>query len=414
MRGPASRGARSFVYAPQDPQDRYQNLFSVTFRHNYYNRNQGLCPDFAVTPAPSSAALMASLGLLFRDDGTGFSVLFQQASLGRLTSYIRSQKQPPSAAPGYWTRLTFLLSMVSPLFVGITDIPIGTKPTRRTLYANNMQAHEESGTIVLSKGPFMGTASRCPVTGDDLTIVVPGDTKSITVSDISGAVVIPAADSSNPVPIPIYKLGQFSSASLNFAGLPYDLYTIAVQPGSGAQKRPHAYPRTLAYVPPSPVTMCMLDILLTQPTEGAPGFYPLTAPPNGRGFLRPSPDAAYVLPFNARNTYWEYYIVSRDPAAQLTDVRIEPLERDAINFLEQPDPGPLPDGSLPIVLRSETTLPLRQSPPERFRLTARRTDPSGRSNDILVSPLPVAPGAPVWPGPPRQSLTGTSEMFVYV
>ena len=76
MRGPAGRGARSFVYAPQDPQDRYKPLFSVTFRHNYYNRNEGLCPDFAVTPTPSSAALMASLGLLFRDDGTGFSVLF--------------------------------------------------------------------------------------------------------------------------------------------------------------------------------------------------------------------------------------------------------------------------------------------------------------------------------------------------
>jgi hypothetical protein len=414
MMGPASRGARSFVYEPQNSKDRYKALFSVTFRHNYYNQNQGLCPDFAVTPTPSSAALMAALGLLFRDDGTGFSVLFQQASLGRLTTYVRSQKQPASTAPGYWTRLTFLLSMLGPLFVGITDIPIGTKPTRRTLYANNMQAHEEDGTIVLSKGPFMGTTSRYPVTGEDLTIIVPANTSSVTVSDISGAVVIPAPGATKPVPIPLYDLGRISSASLNFGALPYDLYTIAVQPGTDTQKRRRAYPRTLAYVPGSPMTMCMLDILLTQPTDGAPGFYPLTAPSNGRGFLRPSPNAAYVLPFNARNTYWEYYIVSRDPAAQLSDVRIEALERDAIKFLEQPDPGPLPDGSVPIVLRSETTLALRQSPPERFRLTARRTDPSGRSNDILVSPLPVAPGTPVWPGPPHQSLTGTSEMFVYV
>ena len=120
------------------------------------------------------------------------------------------------------------------------------------------------------------------------------------------------------------------------------------------------------------------------------------------------------MPFNARGTYWEYFVVSRDPGATLTDVRIEPATPDKVAFLPRRNPDPLPDGSVPVVLRSNDTLALRQQPPQRMRLTARRTDAAGRTNQIVVSPLPVAPGSPVWPGPPKQQTTGVSEMFVYV
>jgi hypothetical protein len=415
--GAATGASRSFNYGSRDSGDAYVTLFSVTLTHNYYNRNNNLCPDFRVLPTPASASLMASLGLLFRDEGTGFCVLIQPNDLPRLTDYLRSHAQIVAEKPEYWTRLTFLLTMDSPLFIGITELPINTKPTQQVLYARNTQAHSSDSTIILAKGAFLDRSARHRGVGTELAVTLPENTATVTVSDISGAVVI-QAPVAKPVPNDQQRYAQ--RASLSFADLPNDLYTIKIYDAAGKAIKSATYPRTVAYVPGTPPTMGLLDILFTQPKPGATppkpgtrGFYPLTpVPANGSAQL--SSNAAYVVPFNARGTYWEYYVVSQDPAATLSNLRIEPVTPAKVTFQTQTDPAPLPDGSVPAVLRSKTTLPLRQLQPERFRLTVRRTDSAGRTNDIVVNPLPLAPGSPVWPGPADQPMTGTSEMFVYV
>jgi hypothetical protein len=290
---------------------------------------------------------------------------------------------------------------------------------------------------VLAKRDYLDGTARYPVTGSDLEVIVPTDTVAVVVKDISGTVVIPASGSKSSAQIPLYSVDDAKTASIDLGNLPYDLYTIAVQTSATARlvtrmfrtaKRAQVgddtlsenalvaprYPWRAAFVPSASAPMVMLDILLTNPTPDASGFFPLTSLFAASGPANFSSNSSYVLPFDARATYWEYYIVSRDPAAHLTDLRIEPLTRDDVKFRQVSNPKPLPDGAIPIVMRSTNKLPLRQLPPQRFRLTARRTGPAGQSNDIVVNPLPVAPGAPVWPGPKAQPRSGTSEMFVYV
>jgi hypothetical protein len=400
---------RSFRYAPATLANGFTRLFSVTVTHNYYTQDKGLCPDFQMAPTPSSAQLMASLGLLFKYEGAGFSVLVRPDELPNLIAYVRRHAQGQPSEPGFWSRLTFVMTLVNPLFVGITALPIDTKPTQVNLYGCNSQAHLQNGAIVLSEGDFFGGDALFPVVGTNIALIVPPGTRFVTVADISGSVV-----ETVKVKVPPQSGASSSdglAVSVNLSNLPYDLYTIGIQNGNGKPLKAGGYPRTLLYVPARPTTMCLLDMLFTQPTPESPGIYPL---PSLFGSSRPplpSGDTAYVLPFDARPTYWQYYVVSQTPDGTLGDLRIEGT---GTRFRQRKKPVLLPDGSSAVLFEALTTLPLRQKSTQRFQLSGYRRDASGQQSEVRVASLPVAPAVPVWPGPAKKDATGTSEMFVYI
>jgi hypothetical protein len=418
MSGGIGQASRSFTYAPPRLSNRYQRLFSVIFTHNYYTQNQGLCADFDVVPTEATSQLMASLGLILRNEGTGFSVLYQPANLDDLIGYLRREAQNPEVQTGFWTRMTFLLLLNNPAFVGVTALPIQTKQSVVNLFGCNLQAHSDKseaspGPVVamLAQGRYMGGDALRDVVSGEVTLVVPPATHRVIVTDLSGKTVLPSPGADDVTLFDGATPASPKRVWLDFTSLPNDYYTISLEAVDGEPIENAIYPREVLYVPSGGDSMVLLDFLFTQPEPDSGGIYPI--PPLFHADPRPAEfdRLTYRLAFDARETYWQYYVVSQIPGSRLRDVEIS---GPGAEFEAEPDPVRLPDGSLATLFTTGTPLPLREKSAQRFRLEGLRRDASGHENAISVARLPVAPAAPVWPGPVGESATGTSEMFVYV
>ena len=98
-------------------------------------------------------------------------------------------------------------------------------------------------------------------------------------------------------------------------------------------------------------------------------------------------DITYELWFEARETWWQYYVVCQTPGSKLFDLEIS--GKDASFELVSKD-VPLPNGETATLFQSTDTLALREIPPERFTLTGLRRDARGKVSRIKVEPLPAA------------------------
>ncbi len=384
-------------------------LFSVTVTHNYYTLNHGLCSDFAIRPTPTTASLMLSLGLILRSEEAGFSIFIPQERQQDLVSYLRQNIQTEDPGSGYWERLTFSMQLINPLFVGITALPIDIKTSQGNLYACNIQAHQnESSAVRLPSGNFVGSESLYPLVGNEFTLTLPATTAKVTVLDISGATAAPAEGSP---PITISQSGTKKYALLNLDGLPYDLYTITAWDANNQSLNESGYPRKVLYVAPQPDALVLVNILFTQPTPSAAGIYPIPSLFDPDDDLSAWQAVTYQLPFNARSTYWQYFIVSQNSLGELSNLEIHGA---GSQFQQTTVPTPLPDGSMAMVFTTAKALPLRQKSPQHFQLKGLRRDVHGQENAIVIGRLPVAASTPVWPAPDEQPISGLSEIFVYV
>ncbi|AJP72400.1 hypothetical protein [Sphingomonas hengshuiensis] len=423
---------KALSFASPRAAGRYRRLFQVAITHNFYARTGGKCRDFRVVPTDATARLMASLGLAMNDEGAGFSVFFQEGELDNILSYVRRSASGPEGQSGFWSRLTFLLELTRADFIGITALPIGMRQSQQNLFGTNIDAHlPDAGAdaataetpagpaAVLSAGRFLDSAALRPTVSASVELLVPGTTARVTVQDLSGAVVLAwptpeeaaedaageaaeAAGTSSPLRAP-------KRIALDFSGLAHDLYTITafddsgdIQPGT---------PREVLFVPPESDSLVLLDMLFTQPTPDSGGIYPLPSLFGTVDRDASVADTQYRLPFDARQTYWRYYVAPHVRGAQLDALAIV---GPGAAFEADPVPVLLPDGSFATLFTTQTPLALRQQSLERFALRGVRRDPSGRENAIRVAPLPVAPPAPVWPAANDQPIAGTSEMFIYV
>lgn len=402
----ASAGARKhFRYAPADGPCTFERLFRVVVTHTYYTQDDGLCRDLRFAPEPASAKLMASLGMAFKEEEAGFSVLARPSDSKSLDNYLRVDAQGTPDQPQYWSRLTFLMTMTNPLFIGITALPIDTKPTTVNLYGSNLDAHRQGGAVVLSPGSFMDGDALYPVVGVEKQLVVPSSARCVTLADISGEVVRRCdVNASGKTTTP-------NVVTIDLSGLSYGFYTIGTEDAAGQPVDGSDYPRPVLYVPGRPLTMGVLDMLFTQPTPDSGGIYP-TPSLFGDGSAAGQPGGTtYHLRFDARSTYWRYYVVPQRSSGTLDQLSIDGA---GTSFRQHRQPVRLPDGALATLFEARKPLPLRQKSAQRFRLTGRRRDDGGQENDILVNRLPVAAPSPVWPAPAGSDTSGLSEIFVYV
>lgn len=403
------------TFSPDGGDTLLVKLFSVTVRHTYYSLSRGFCPDLRIAPTPASEELMGNFGMALRQERFGFSIFIQRGRLKDLQAYLLAKALPgPGGTLEFWERLTFSMQLQNPAFIDITQLPLTTKINERNLYASNCQAHLEDGLALLSPGPFLDGAAFYDVVGRDVTLRLPAGAQRVVVTDIAGRVVLPPPGTE---PIPIFPAGsgagapQWSWAQIDMSALPFDLYTMRVQDAHGDDITTGKYPWSVLYSQPQADALLLLDMLLTQPTPDSAGVYPL---PSLFG-MPPAPPAAsgtpYVLPFDARHTYWQYYIVSQGPRGVLRDLRISGQGAD---FVCQPDPVLLPNGDLATVFMAQQPLPLSQHATQVFQLTGRRSDAKGHENAIRISRLPVAAATPVWPSLTQRFQSGISEIYVYV
>src|SRR5882762_840729 len=159
----------------------YLRLMQVVIRHTYYNRSNEACPDFKIFPTRYSQDLMKSLGLIFKDEGTGFSIFFDVRRTDILIAYLKRQEWPPHSNH-CWTRLSFVLSIKNPHFLNFTDVPIRMNPVNQNFYFTNQEARRlGSGTILLNPGE---NHELLDLVGVQLGVIVTEDIKEVEVQSV--------------------------------------------------------------------------------------------------------------------------------------------------------------------------------------------------------------------------------------
>jgi hypothetical protein len=408
------------------PQTRFAQLARVTIRHTFYNAAGEECRDFDIRPTGYTAALMQQMGMLLKIRPDGFLVLYDALHPRRLLSYLHGQVDHYGA----WTRMTFLLSLRNPDFVSLTGIPIGTNPSLENFYLSNREAHAWKGATLLNPGRRVTAAQLLPVTGGQLVEYVDETVVRVKVRALSGAAVLckprcvtaRAARSTLPdqmvccddeVPGRTRRAGEPEDAEpcdegpgeqrcsdvlyFDLSTLPEDWYAVEKVGVDGPMHPNTHYLYTSLY----PMPLCFVDLLFSNPDGGRGGMYPVTLAADGGGRVTP---VDYTLRFTRRSTWWSYYVVPRDPAAQLSELRVEQNEDDAgpgaptARFL-----GPcrvvLPGGQRAWRFLSSTRLPLEQRSTISLRLTG-RVAPATHT-EVLVSRLPVASPRQVLPMTPQ-------------
>ncbi len=405
----------------------YVRLIQVGMRNTYYNVSDYLCPDFRITPTNESAALMGSLGLLFKDEGTGFSVLLDVSRKDDFFNFLRAQQQP--AQTGIWTRLSFILTLENHYFFNFTDFPTNLNPGQRSYFLSNLNAVAgPHGTVSLDPTFFQG-ATPLPLTGSQLAVPIPKpDTTRVQVRGLSGEIVLcqpvywPQSATLPPNCDGIYgidvagsppKMIRRDPVYLDFSGLPEDKYTIEqvgpTDPSPGAEV-------IYAYSGPP---LVFLDLLFTNPGVKG-GVYPVENLDSSNPTLNPT---QYMIGFNRRSTIWNYYIVSS--SSPLTNLSID--TQSSVTFTG-PKPVVLPGNQPASLFVSDSAIAIQQQSDSRFKLLG---DAGGvvMKNGVLLEPLPVASIQQVIPGksdfatsdPDKPPPTGSppskdcySDIYVYV
>src|SRR5436853_173538 len=300
----------------------------------YYKNSDGRCPDFRVYPTAATRLLMATLGLLLKDEGIGFSVLYDMNRAENLFNFLRHQAERGFQVPevtGVWTRLSFALSLRNPYFINFTAIPVDTEPTKLNFYFSNQEAHVgPDGEVILNQGKWVVADERLPVIPTQYQVLVSDRVMAVQVNAISGVEVITEPRCSSHVhsfdnnfdkaDIGVSSPPLFCSeiVYLNFSLLPEDKYTIEK---IGYDGKPVEEPRPVLYTAPYPTPLCFIDLLFTDPLiePGAPpspsraeGIYPV------RDLWGINPSVVpvdYHLAFRRRRTIWNYYIAPQ-PASE--------------------------------------------------------------------------------------------------
>lgn len=398
----------------------YKLLFKVAIRHGYNDASRDHCSAFAIQPSPSSVEMMQAHGIVFHDDGTGFSVYIRQSQIDSFIRYLRRQGWDNGNGMEYWSWISFVLVPQDPLFVGITSLPIDTNPLYVNLYGTNQAAHQAGRTTLLNPGAAMGAGEIATLTDAQFSVQVPGPFDQVVVRDIAGRIVLTVpSDEAIEEAEKEHSEGEPDSTAfyvqVDLSTLPLGLYTYRVLPRLGVELPPVVLLYSAAK--PNP-PLVFLDMLFSRPDPSQSGIYPVP-PLYDNEAIKPEDvgEVAYTLRFDTRQTWWQYYIVPQQPGSTLVDLEIS---GDGISFSRAPDPVLLPNGELATLFQSDETVAMREIPPQRLALTGQRRDAKGKISPIRIDPLPTAPIAPVWPAPQDKILTertdvyGTSEMFVYV
>lgn len=390
--------------------NRYARLMQVEIYHGYYataESPKGPCPDFNARPAPQTAELMRSLGLLFLPEPTGFSILYDPNRAEGLFWYLRQHATPSRRRrrPEHWTRLSFILSLNNLSFINFTEMPIDTNPSQQNFYFTNQNAHRtDSGAdVLLTTGDWVDGSALLPVEGPEVRVETPPGVEEVVAYNIAGE---PVLVERRCVPVKASPPEEVcrNAVFLDFSKLGEDKYEIEVI-GDVVQRWP------ILYTAPAPIPLCFVDLLFSNPTGRKADFYPVRhLYPEDKTAIVPM---RYTLNFRPRETFWRYNIVPQPQRAELDDLAIETEG----GLQEIPFFGPeivtLVDGALAYRFVSGKLLPTLQRSFLRFRLKG-RSPRAPVIDDVLVKRLPVAASNQLVPSPRGDILENYSDMYVYV
>lgn len=374
--------------------NQFQDLYTVRFRHDFYNVDDGRCPDFYVVPTPTTADAMQSYGLLLKDFGTGFTVCCSTQSANVLSGFLATEQASGADLLGNWRRLSFAVVCRNPGFVGITRIPLDFNPPVSNFYFSNITAHQDmSGAILLAPERFVSRKQIRPVIPQSFDMTSAPNLVCVNAYDISGE---RAFSVNGPMGSPP---GSDTLLSIDFVGYADGVYQLE----EVFSDAPSVWGAPLLRNISSPLPMCFIDLFYCRPPGIDSGVYAVTLD-GAKASVRA---VDMELRFAARKTIWTYYVVSQSSEGQLVGLSIQ---GEGAQF-HQKASVILPTGAIAIPFEADRPLALRQKSEYVFSLTGQRV---GRfsSNAISVPHLPVAGQYPIWPD--REIEGGRSDIYVYV
>lgn len=124
---------------------KFRPLCTIAFRHNYFNRNGGVCRDFDLIPMPSALKLFKQFDLRLQEDSAGYKLWFGQDT----------PRRPLIFTAGAPLRLSFLMRLRTPYFLNYTRLPF-VDLSSYLYYFNNLDLLEGDPVQLLNRGPFVG------------------------------------------------------------------------------------------------------------------------------------------------------------------------------------------------------------------------------------------------------------------
>jgi hypothetical protein len=368
----------------------YRRLVRVSVRHDYYADTGHVCHDFSTRPTRYTAWLLDRLGLLFREEDDGFSVLYNGVRSGTLLWYLRS-KAESSRSGRPWGRLCFTLSPRNPWFVNFTDLPPDTNPACWNLYLTNHRPPvAANGPALLSRGARVSADDRMRVTGPLLVESAGRGVTGVRVLSVAGTEVLRARRSAPPgagtpasggVWPPSAATDRSERLYLDLGGLPEGKYTVEPVMDDGRAGEASE----LLYTAADPVPLGFVELLLADPT-GEGGVYPVRGLGTAEQEIACAP---YEVAFAARRTWWSYYVVGGPPRGELRIRQRRAPDEPRTAFLG-PCPVMLAGGRTAWRFVSRCPIALARRPTLHLQLVWRRE--GGRRVDVLMDRLPLADG----------------------
>ncbi|MBI3704687.1 MAG: hypothetical protein HY244_12785 [Rhizobiales bacterium] len=409
----------------KQPEDEYpevsfyfERLMEVAISNTFYNVNGSLSPDFTVLPTHRTKKIINSLGMLFRDRGVGFSVLYDTKRTNALLHYLswHTWGAKSDVDDGAETRLSFVLNLHNPNFYYFTNIPFDFDVGKQCYYASNRTAHVSDGRIVLTAAEFLPKSKPLPTVEGQLDIPFLNATR-IEVLDVLGNVVqcypriIPVDLFDNNMPThgitcrdvdnymkshPDAVTKILDTCTINFFLLPSGLYTIRYVDSSEKEF-------SVIYRGNFHQALCFIDLFLTDPIQDGAGIYPVCDLDSDNPIIS---NVTYNLNFQARSTRWEYFIVPPAKGAQLLDLQITGTNGKGEPVAFSPaQQVPIGLDTRAYMSMSEVDLQLQSHSECVFKLSGRIQHPKGMTtrDSTLMPRLPVASPNRVEPILPRDN-----------
>ncbi len=384
---------------------KYKTLMQVSICNPYYNESNGQCQDFNIYPTSATLSLMKKIGLIFKEEKTGFLVLYNSRAEERLLRYLKNQ----GSVLGNWSKLSFVAALNNPFFVNFTDLPFSVNLIEKNIYLSNQMAHQYLESILLNSGDYVSPDVRNFTDVISTQYVAPFQVeingkslvaKKIKVVDLSGETVF--CKIKDPTLEVVY---------LDFSVLPEGLYSIQWF----NNKDEEIFQKQVIYTATYPTPLCFIDLLFCCPTDTASGIYPVIFDAVG-GHVG---TVSYQLKFKERKIRWVYWVV---PSVQsVENMRIKPDGTSDISFSD-PQPGYIPTGQKAWSFVSNQTIPMQERSPLRFKLVDRLSCQCEFTCEcksrVVVNPMPLVSSTQVLSrsgkGGPATKNDKYSEVYVYV
>lgn len=333
-------------------QSYWGKLFTLHYWHHYFSDR--VCRDFSIEPTEATKDLMRNFRMVFKPVKDGVVVLYDKAKTDML---LRITNPTPE-------KLTFIVRHTNPRFINFTEIPF--TPIETLFYFNNLKKNVSSlQEKLLHPQAFVAAAPETQVQRVtrvfEYTFDTPVAYQDITITDATGKEIVKKELGEGQESI------KKTTHTIHLGGMPFGCFTIKAK---GAKNVLQCYTTDFAF------DKCfgVIDIYLNDAPDTANRLV------DGKGGMT-SPD--YYIQYNARVTYWRYYIVENDNVQYNAH---QVLDKDKKIEFGSSAAVTLNNGRTATLITSKTPIPLKQYPVSKFELNMKR---NGKGTTATVN-LPLA------------------------